>query len=60
MNIEFRIIVSVSRQRGKFASHDELAQQIADALDQANPGELTGENGGEYTVDEWDIQEQVK
>lgn len=48
------IEVEVERSEGKFASRDELAEQlleaIQEALDSADPGSLEGEMGGQYEV----------
>lgn len=46
--------IEVERSEGKFASRDELAEQlleaIQEALDSADPGSLEGEMGGQYEV----------
>ena len=52
-----RAIVSIEVQRtqGKFATRDELAEQIRDAIESADPGQLDGDNGGEYEVTSWEV-----
>lgn len=57
MRFEFVVLVEVERSEGKFASRDELAEQIQEALDSADPGTLEGENGGVYDVQDWSIAE---
>lgn len=60
MKFTFVVEVEVSRTEGKFATRDELADQILEALDDANPGDMTGENDGQYAVDSWDVNEQAQ
>jgi hypothetical protein len=57
MQFEFTVSAEVERSEGKFASRDELAEQILEAIDNANPGDLTGDAGGSYSVDTWDVNE---
>lgn len=47
--------VEANHTAGQFASRDELEQQIIDAIDNANPAQLDGDNGGEYEVTEWEV-----
>ncbi len=56
MEIEFRVIAQVERTEGKFASRDELSEQIAEALESADPSSLSGDNGGEYEVTDWVVE----
>jgi hypothetical protein len=58
MHFTFTVEVELTRSEGKFAARDELAEQIVEALESANPYSLTGENEGTYDIDEWDIVEQ--
>lgn len=60
MQFTFTVTAEVSRVQGKFATREDLAQQIQDELEGANPGDLTGENDGEYTVDTWDVAWDVE
>lgn len=59
MRFTFKIDVEVSRSEGKFASKDELAEQIEQALSDANPDSLEGENGGQYAVDSWEVSNET-
>lgn len=53
----FTVTVDVERTEGKFATREEIAEQIAEALESADPGDFTGENGGEYQVANWSVEE---
>lgn len=55
MRIAFTVEVNVERESGPFASKDDLAGQIEDALVAADPSQLDGDAGGVYTVDSWDV-----
>lgn len=57
MRFTFTVEVEVERTQGKFATRDELADQIKDALENASPGDLQGENEGEYTINDWTVDE---
>jgi hypothetical protein len=59
MEFDFTVHVSIEREEGKFASRDEMAEQISDALESADPGSLDGEAGGSYSVVEWNVDEDV-
>lgn len=60
MRFIFEVEVEVERDEGKFASRAELADQIQEALEGADPGNLEGENGGQYTVHEWAVNEMAR
>ena len=60
MRFEFTVSVEVERTEGKFASRDELAEAIQEALDGADPGELEGEAGGQYQTVAWEVQEETQ
>jgi hypothetical protein len=60
VRFEFIVSVEVERIEGKFASRDELAEQIQEALDNADPGELEGEAGGSYQTVTWGVQEEAQ
>jgi len=51
----FTVTVEVEKMAGPFASRDELADQIREAIEGADPGDLYGDNGGEYGVTTWDV-----
>jgi hypothetical protein len=55
MQFSFTVNVETERTEGKFASKDELADQIQEAIESADPGELEGENGGTYEVTSWEV-----
>jgi hypothetical protein len=54
---EFRVDVVFERSEGKFASREELAAVVQEALESANPGTVSAENGGEYETAEWEVEE---
>jgi hypothetical protein len=55
MHITITIEVELTRIEGKFATKEELAEQIVTELESAEPGELEGENGGQYEVTSWEV-----
>lgn len=55
MNFSFTVNVNVDRTEGKFASRDEIEEQILDALNDADPQSYEGENGGQYETTDWDV-----
>jgi hypothetical protein len=57
MTFTFTVTVEVERTQGKFATREELAEQIISELEGANPGTLEGENGGEYEVSDFTVEE---
>lgn len=59
MKFTFTVHVEVERTQGKFAPRYELADQLMEALDGANPDTLTGDNG-EYEVSSWEVEEAAK
>lgn len=58
MRFRFEIDVEIERITGKFATRDEMAEQIEEAIASANPDSLTGENEGEYEVVLWEVTQQ--
>jgi len=56
MLFQFLVTAEVSHSEGRFSTRDDLDQLITDAIEQANPGDLTGENDGEYTIDTWTVE----
>ena len=60
MRFTFVVEVEVERVHGKFATRDEIASQIQEALEEADPGQYDMENEGEYTTESWDVNEQEK
>lgn len=59
MLFEFKVQCEVSRQQGKFRSREEIAEQLMDALSEANPQSIEIDES-EYSVDSWDCEEAVK
>lgn len=57
MNFKFLVEVDVERQEGKFASRDEIGDLLREALTEADPGTVEGENGGVYETSNWDVQD---
>lgn len=55
MRFEFMVSVEVEREEGKFASRDEIGEAIDQALQDADPGSIDGENGGVYNTIEWSV-----
>jgi hypothetical protein len=53
----FKVAIVVDRDSGLFASRDELSAQLSEALEGADPGTVSGDNGGEYSVSSWDVEE---
>lgn len=58
MHFTYVVEVEVERTEGKFATRDELGEQILEALSGADPGQLEGENEGQYEVTDWEVNEQ--
>lgn len=53
----FTVTAVVERSEGKFASRDELADQIRESIESADPGSLYGDNGSQYDVTEWTVED---
>lgn len=58
MHFRFVVEVEVERTTGKFATRDEMAEQIQEALEGAVPGDYQGANDGEYTTSSWTVSEE--
>ena len=59
MRFVFTVTVQIEREEGKFMSRDEASDQLVEALSSADPGQVDGENGGVYSVVEWEVEEQA-
>jgi hypothetical protein len=59
MRFNFIVEVEVERIEGKFASRDELSDQIIGALEDADPGDLEGDNGGQYNIISWSVAQGI-
>jgi hypothetical protein len=57
MRFTFTVEVEVQRNEGKFATRDELAEQLREAIEGADPGSLEGENGGQYETTDWSVND---
>jgi hypothetical protein len=56
MDFTFTVNVHIERTEGKFATKDEMEEQLIQALADANPNQLDGDDGGVYEVTDWDIE----
>jgi protein involved in ribonucleotide reduction len=58
MRFEFNVAVEVERESGKFASRDEIAEQLTEWLEEANGAQVFGvgaDGNSEYNVINWDV-----
>ena len=57
--MEFRFLVTyqLEREYGKFASRDELGDQLRENLEAADPGDLEGDTGGVYSVTDMTVED---
>jgi hypothetical protein len=55
MFVSLTVDAEVLRTEGKFASRDELEAQLIEALEEADPGSLEGDEGGQYEVSDWAV-----
>lgn len=63
MQFTFTVTAEVERVTGKFASREEIAEQILEALEGADPGSISGvgaDGSSEYEVTSFDVQEETK
>ena len=60
MRFEFKVTIEIERDQGKFAARDEIATLIQEALEGADYGSWSGDNGGEYSTQTWDVEEVVE
>lgn len=58
MRFTFLVEVEVERETGKFASRDEVAEQLQSELEGADPGSIQAGEDGEYNVTSWSVEEQ--
>lgn len=54
---KFTVSVELEREQGKFMSRDEMEEQLLEALESADPGEISGGADGDssYSVTDWDV-----
>jgi len=57
MEFHYTVRVLVERTEGLFATRDEIADQIREELELAEPGALEGEEGGVYEITEFEVEE---
>lgn len=58
MKFTFTVEVEVERVQGKFASRDEIAEQLREAVKGADPGSVDGvgaDGDSEYEVTSWEV-----
>jgi len=55
MNFEFKITATLDHVSGQFAGKDQFEDEILEALEAADPQQLTGDGGGEYEMTEWEV-----
>lgn len=58
--IQMMVTATVERTQGKFAARDELVEEIQQALDDANPGSISGvgaDADSEYEITDWEVGE---
>jgi hypothetical protein len=59
VTLTYVVTVQLRQEAGKFAPLEELAQEVQDALENADPSSVdVGE--GDYTVDSWDVARQAQ
>lgn len=51
----FEVSVEVERTEGKFATREEISNEIVEALEGADIQTFTGENDGQYEVTDWSV-----
>lgn len=61
--MRFRIVVEVEAERvqGKFAPKEDVAEQIVEAIESADPGTISGvgaDSDSEYEVVSWEVTEE--
>lgn len=58
----FLVTVELERSSGKFASRDEMSDQILSEIEGADPGSLSGlgaDGDSEYEVSSWEVEESA-
>lgn len=58
MRYTFTVEVEAERTEGKFATRDEIGDELMQAIESADPGSVEGEEGGQYEIVSWDVEEQ--
>lgn len=58
MRFVFLVEVEVQRDEGKFASRDEVAEQLQEAIESADPGSVDGvgaDGASTYSTVDWSV-----
>lgn len=58
MQIDIHVHAEVERTTGMFAGREEIEEQMAEAIENADYGQWSGDNGGEYETVEWEVEVQ--
>lgn len=61
MRLKFTVEVETEHVSGKFISRDEACEQIADAIEGADPGEISGGADGDSvaSIIQFEVSEEV-
>lgn len=54
---KFIVEVELERTEGKFVSRDDMAQELLDAIESSDPGEVNVDDSN-YEVTDWSVSEQ--
>jgi hypothetical protein len=57
MRFRFMVEAEAERIEGKFASRDELADQMRSEIEGSSPGYVEGDAGGQYEVTDWSVED---
>jgi hypothetical protein len=57
-HFNFVVHVELDRTQGKFASREDMAYEIQQELESADPGSIYAGENGEYEVTNWEVSEQ--
>lgn len=59
MRYEFKVLVEVERESGKFVSREEIGDQIRESLENADAGTFYGGADGDsaYNVIDWSVED---
>lgn len=54
---KFTVTAVMERTQGKFATREEMADHLREAIEGADPGDFYADEGGEYEVTEWEVED---
>lgn len=63
MRFDFLVSVEVERTEGKFASRDDIAAELAQTLEFADPSSIDGigaDGTSSYETTDWSVEEQAQ